>query len=315
MTGPASGLRHARAGRRRWAGAGATAVLLLGLVAANAVVLADLLPGGAADRLGVDVGSQAAGLIDQVAGQRDEAASRSAERENDIADAALPTWTETDAPRLDSAGNPPKPDLEADDAPAPTADATSARRSSASPTGTATGTATAPTVSGTPTTTGPSATASVPSAPTTPPETTTTPTATTTTGPTGTLVDQVLQLVNAERAAATPACPELGVSAALTTAAQAHAADMLANEYFSHTGMDGSTPLTRAQTAGYGGTAVDETFAAGFADATAIVESWMGAPAERDKLLDCGKADTGIAYNPGTLPGFGAGILVQLYGS
>jgi uncharacterized protein YkwD len=304
MSEPGGGpLRHARNGRAvSRAGAVAIVVTVLGLVAANAAVFGLLPGGGGAQRLRAAVDGPAVGALATGAADRSEAASRSADRPQAAVAGSLPTVRGTAAPRLDE-------DVDPDPGDGPTDGRTSAPSTKTSRT-----TPTSVPTSGTTSTTRPTSvtTTRTVAPPTT--EATSTTTTTTSAPPSGSLTDQVLQLVNAQRA--TVPCPALTLDARLTSAAQAHVADMLANEYFSHVGLDGSTPTTRAAAAGYPGSSVDETFGAGFTDAASIVASWMGEPTERAKLLDCTKVDTGIGYSPGALPApYGPGTWVQLVGS
>ena len=118
-------------------------------------------------------------------------------------------------------------------------------------------------------------------------------------------------MVAAERAAA--GCPELTVDPRLTVAAQRHASDMTARQYFSHTGPDGSTPSSRAEAAG-ASPSVAENLAAGQGSAQAVVRDWLASPGHRDNLLDCGLTRTGIGYDGGRVgPGI-TGAWVQMYG-
>ena len=62
----------------------------------------------------------------------------------------------------------------------------------------------------------------------------------------------------------------------LTAAAQAHADDMNAKNYFSHTGQDGSTVGTRVSRSGYTWSWVGENIALGYPDAGAVMAGWLG---------------------------------------
>ena len=61
----------------------------------------------------------------------------------------------------------------------------------------------------------------------------------------------------------------------LITAAQAHADDMNAKGYFSHTGQDGSTVGTRVSRSGYTWSWVGENIAMGYPDAGAVMAGWL----------------------------------------
>lgn len=109
----------------------------------------------------------------------------------------------------------------------------------------------------------------------------------TTTAPVGGLASSVLNellgLVNAKRATGTtcggvpmPAVPALSLQVQLGAAAQLHAADMAAKNYFSHTGADGSSAGTRITRAGYRWTAWAENIAAGQPSAASVISGWFG---------------------------------------
>ena len=105
--------------------------------------------------------------------------------------------------------------------------------------------------------------------------------------------DRVLMIVNQHRA--NSGCAPLYTSVQLTTAAEGHSADMAANNYFSHTGSDGSTPSLRAQIAGYPFGA-GENIAAGQATPEEVVVAWMGSSGHRANILNCAYKTTGVGY-------------------
>ncbi len=71
-------------------------------------------------------------------------------------------------------------------------------------------------------------------------------------------VDELLNQINAYRAESGLAAYTLNTQ--LTTAAQAHAADMACNRLFVHTGSDGSTVQTRTAAAGYTGPVAENVY-------------------------------------------------------
>jgi uncharacterized protein YkwD len=94
--------------------------------------------------------------------------------------------------------------------------------------------------------------------------------------------DEVLTLTNRRRAegatcsgAFYPSVPPLTLDSHLRDAARGHSQDMAANNFFSHTSPDGSTPSTRASRSGYTSGYVGENIAAGQASAQAAVDTWM----------------------------------------
>ncbi|WP_240796513.1 CAP domain-containing protein [Streptomyces sp. RFCAC02] len=94
---------------------------------------------------------------------------------------------------------------------------------------------------------------------------------------------EVLSLVNAERAAA--GLRSLTLDPSLSALANAYSADMAARGFFDHTDPDGRTPWDRAADAGIlnlGG----ENIARGQVDAEAVVEAWMASEGHRDNILN-----------------------------
>jgi uncharacterized protein YkwD len=95
--------------------------------------------------------------------------------------------------------------------------------------------------------------------------------------------NDLLAQVNARRATGVscggtwyPAAPALSLHSVLGKAAQAHATDMATSNYFSHTGLNGSSPGDRISAAGYHWRAWSENIAAGQATTTAVVNGWFG---------------------------------------
>jgi uncharacterized protein YkwD len=89
---------------------------------------------------------------------------------------------------------------------------------------------------------------------------------------------EMLALVNAKRATGTtcggvayPAVPPVSLHGNLSAAADAHARDMAANDFFSHTGSNGSNAGARMQAAGYPSRAWAENIAAGQPTPAAVI--------------------------------------------
>lgn len=76
------------------------------------------------------------------------------------------------------------------------------------------------------------------------------------------LCADVIVLTNLQRA--NYGLPPLTANAALTAAALAHSNDMATNNFFSHTGSDGSSPGQRISRAGYSYYTYGENIAAGY---------------------------------------------------
>ncbi|THV42926.1 CAP domain-containing protein [Glycomyces buryatensis] len=110
----------------------------------------------------------------------------------------------------------------------------------------------------------------------------------------------VVDLVNTARDEA--GCGALESDPLLDTAARLHAEDMATNDYFDHTGLDGSSPTDRAEEQGFEG-GVGENIAAGYPDAESVMEGWMNSEGHRANILNCGYnvIGVGLADRDGTL--------------
>ncbi|HEY6748264.1 MAG TPA: CAP domain-containing protein [Mycobacteriales bacterium] len=145
-----------------------------------------------------------------------------------------------------------------------------------------------PTMPGTPpapaptTTTPPSTPTTAPAPPVTPP------------GGNSSVTAQVVTLTNAERAKA--GCGALTVNATLTSAAQAHSADMAAHNYFDHNSQDGRSPFDRITAAGYRFSTAAENIAAGQRTPQAVMTSWMNSPGHKANILNCALHEIGVGY-------------------
>ncbi|WP_419836727.1 CAP domain-containing protein [Streptomyces bugieae] len=111
-------------------------------------------------------------------------------------------------------------------------------------------------------------------------------------------VDQVIRLVNGERAA--HGCPRVRWNAALQRAAQRHADDMAARRFFGHTNPDGADPGARITAAGYSWSAYGENIAVGRPTPAAVMKDWMNSPGHRRNTLQCDLKDIGVGIRAGT---------------
>ncbi len=108
-----------------------------------------------------------------------------------------------------------------------------------------------------------------------------------------TLESQVLAMVNAQREAA--GCRPLAVNGNLQAAAQGHANAMAVQNFFGHTGKNGSKLKSRVRAAGYGGGWLAENIANGQKSASSVVNAWMGSKGHRVNILNCKYKETGVA--------------------
>lgn len=119
---------------------------------------------------------------------------------------------------------------------------------------------------------------------------------------------EMLAAVNARRRAGAscgargnfPAASDLTWNAQLTQAAVAHSDDMVAHNFFDHTGSGGSTLGTRATAAGYAWSGLGENIAAGQASITQVVDGWMKSDGHCANLMNAAFRDIGVACVTGT---------------
>ncbi|MDX3372379.1 CAP domain-containing protein, partial [Streptomyces sp. ME02-6987-2C] len=108
---------------------------------------------------------------------------------------------------------------------------------------------------------------------------------------------EVVGLTNRERAGA--GLPALAVDARLTAAAQAHSADMVTRDFYSHTDPDGGKPWDRAAAAGADRRSVGENIACGQRSPAEVVEGWMNSPGHRANILEAGFTHIGVGLAGG----------------
>lgn len=112
----------------------------------------------------------------------------------------------------------------------------------------------------------------------------------------------VLAGVNAARAKA--GCAPLRINPKLTAAAKSHARAMAEQNFFGHTGKDGSKFSNRIKRQGYSYRAAAENIAAGQKSASQVLGSWLKSAGHRRNILNCRLKETGIAviYQPDDAP-------------
>jgi uncharacterized protein YkwD len=106
--------------------------------------------------------------------------------------------------------------------------------------------------------------------------------------------EQVVALTNAARADA--GCGPLTIDASITTAAQKHASDMAARDYFQHTTPEGVTFDQRIKNAGFSRPGA-ENIAQGARTADDVVELWMNSPGHRANILNCDLNAIGVGLD------------------
>lgn len=87
----------------------------------------------------------------------------------------------------------------------------------------------------------------------------------------------------------------------LTEAAQAHAEDLVENDYFSHIGLDGSTPADRVSETGYEWAWVAENLFQGSTKEEAAIETWMeSTDGHREAMLAEEAQEIGVGFEDTT---------------
>lgn len=108
------------------------------------------------------------------------------------------------------------------------------------------------------------------------------------------LATEVVRLTNLERDKV--GCPALAASDRLSTAAQNHSDDMASNQFFAHTGSDGTSPWQRIKATGYFFTRAAENIAMGAPTPEEVVARWMESAAHRENILDCNLREIGVGF-------------------
>ncbi|MEU0559453.1 CAP domain-containing protein [Dactylosporangium sp. NPDC006015] len=129
----------------------------------------------------------------------------------------------------------------------------------------------------------------------------TTPTKTPTTAPTtpatkpvesSSLESEVVTLTNNYRKA--NGCGALRIDSRLVAAARNHSTDMVTNNFFSHTGSNGSTFVQREVAAGYTTGASAENIAWGYRSPQEVVTGWINSEGHRANILNCSSVAVGV---------------------
>ena len=107
-------------------------------------------------------------------------------------------------------------------------------------------------------------------------------------------IEQVVKLTNNERAKA--GLPPLKLNNKLVNAAQDHSSDMAQDDFFSHTGADGSSIGDRVKGSGYQYSRTGENIAAGQPTPEAVVRGWMNSPGHRANILNPNYTEIGVGY-------------------
>jgi uncharacterized protein YkwD len=117
---------------------------------------------------------------------------------------------------------------------------------------------------------------------------------------------QMLTLVNNARAQTRScgsmsyqAAPALAWNCQLKNAAYGHSVSMAENNYFSHTGQDGSSPGDRISAVGYDWRTYGENIAAGYGDAETVMEGWLTSAGHCANIMNSSFEDVGVGVANG----------------
>ncbi len=112
--------------------------------------------------------------------------------------------------------------------------------------------------------------------------------------------DQILQLVNDARqkgctcgSTVMPAVPVLTWNDQLAKAAYDHSKDMFDNNYFSHTGLNGSTPGDRIKAAGYNWSGYGENIASGYTTEQQVMNAWLASEGHCKNIMSANIKEMG----------------------
>jgi uncharacterized protein YkwD len=106
--------------------------------------------------------------------------------------------------------------------------------------------------------------------------------------------EQLQYLINQKRCEAGLA--PLALNAELNRAAIGHSEDMFTNNFFSHTGSDGSKFTDRIKRAGYKGSPIGENIAWGYANAASVFLGWWNSPGHKANMMNSGAREFGVGY-------------------
>jgi uncharacterized protein YkwD len=96
-----------------------------------------------------------------------------------------------------------------------------------------------------------------------------------------------------------PAAPALSWNCLLENAATTHSQSMADNDYFSHTGIDGSSPGDRISAAGYNWRTYGENIAAGYPDTKSVMQGWLESAGHCANIMNANFSEVGAGMAQG----------------
>ncbi|MEA3449845.1 MAG: CAP domain-containing protein [Patescibacteria group bacterium] len=123
------------------------------------------------------------------------------------------------------------------------------------------------------------------------------------------VVNEVLRLVNLDRSSS--GAGELKMNFVLNKSALAKANDLVENDYFAHTSLDGKKPWDWIDRKDYAYIYVGENLAMNFTTAQSVHRALMNSPSHKKNILNERYTDVGFAMTQGKIDGKKTNILVQ----
>ncbi len=105
-----------------------------------------------------------------------------------------------------------------------------------------------------------------------------------------------------------PPAPPVLYNADIAKAAQAHAEDMAAKDYFEHTSLDGRSFVDRIRATDYSGSAAGENIASGFPTPQETMSGWLKSPGHCVNLMDPDFDHMGLGFAERKDPKYSLGI-------
>lgn len=125
--------------------------------------------------------------------------------------------------------------------------------------------------------------------------------------------EQIVAAVNAERRKAGVAPVKANTD--LDEAAQRHAEDMLARNFFAHESPSGTTVRERARSAGYRWRTIGENIAEGQLSVREVMDTWMRSPGHRRNILNPAFKELGVGLAMGSSDGTYRVLWAQSFGA
>jgi uncharacterized protein YkwD len=88
----------------------------------------------------------------------------------------------------------------------------------------------------------------------------------------------------------------LALNTQLSRTAQTYTEAMATQDFFSHTGADGSTWQQRILSTGYDFSSAAENLAIGYTTPSRVIQGWMNSPGHRDNMLSAQVQEIGVGY-------------------